>query len=174
VSDLRSLTQAEAGQLHLNLMPVSPEELVVSVAEMFRDAAREKAISLETQVAPSLPIIMADPDRLRQVFGNLISNALRHTPAGGRITLAASALDGAVQFSVSDTGPGLTPEEQAQVFERFWRADTSRSRDGGGSGLGLTIARYLVEAHGGDIGVESAPDQGARFWFTIPVQNRAA
>ena len=174
VSDLRSLTQAEAGQLHLNLMPVSPEELVVSVAEMFRDAAREKTISLETQVAPSLPIIMADPDRLRQVFGNLISNALRHTPAGGRITLAASALDGAVQFSVSDTGPGLTPEEQEQVFERFWRADTSRSRDGGGSGLGLTIARYLVEAHGGDIGVESAPDQGARFWFTIPVQNRAA
>jgi signal transduction histidine kinase len=79
-----------------------------------------------------------------------------------------------VQFSVSDTGPGLTPEEQEQVFERFWRADTSRSRDGGGSGLGLTIARYLVEAHGGDIGVESAPDQGARFWFTIPVQNRAA
>ncbi len=170
VSDLRSLTQAEAGQLHLNLVPVSPGELVAGVAEMFRDAARAKDIRLQTHVASDLPAIMADPDRLRQVFGNLISNALRHTPAGGRITLGAQVTDDAVQFSVSDTGPGLTPDEQAQAFERFWRADASRSRDGGGSGLGLTIARYLVEAHGGKIGVESAPGQGARFWFTIPAE----
>lgn len=169
VNDLRALTQAEAGQLHLNLVSVQPAGLIAEVAEMFGAAARELDISLETQSAPALPLIQADPDRLRQVFANLISNALRHTPAGGRIALAAARAGDAVRFSVSDTGPGLTPEEQAHVFERFWRADASRSRDKGGSGLGLTIARYLIEAHGGEMGVESAPDQGAVFWFTLPV-----
>ena len=169
VNDLRALTLAEAGQLHLNLIPTRPEELLSGVAEMFREVAREKDIRLETDIAPHLPDVLADPDRLRQVFANLLNNALRHTPAGGRVTLSAEPAGDAVRFSVSDNGPGLTPEEQAQVFERFWRADASRSRGGGGSGLGLTIARYLVEAHGGEIGVESEPGQGARFWFTIPV-----
>ena len=168
VSDLAALTKAEAGQLHLDLVPVAPAELVTGMAEMFREAAREQDIELEQVIEPDLPTIQADPDRLRQVFANLLSNALRHTPAGGRITLAAASAGNAVRFSVSDTGPGLTPEEQAHVFERFWRADLSRSRDRGGSGLGLTIARYLVEAHGGEIGVESHTGEGARFWFTIP------
>jgi two-component system OmpR family sensor kinase/two-component system sensor histidine kinase BaeS len=168
VTDLRALTQAEAGQLHLNLVPTEPGELVSGMAETFREAAREKNIMLETAVTPGLPTILADPDRLRQVFANLISNALRHTPAGGVITLAAEPAGAGVRFSVSDTGPGLTPEEQAHVFERFWRADASRSRDKGGSGLGLTIARYLIEAHGGEMGVESEPGQGATFWFVLP------
>jgi len=168
VTDLRALTQAEAGQLHLNLVPTEPGELVSSMAETFREAAREKNIMLETAITPGLPTILADPDRLRQVFANLISNALRHTPAGGVITLAAQPAGDGVRFSVSDTGPGLTPEEQAHVFERFWRADASRSRDKGGSGLGLTIARYLIEAHGGEMGVESEPGQGATFWFVLP------
>ena len=170
VSDLRSLTQAEAGQLHLNLVSVQPDELVRGVAEMFREAAREKEIALETTIAPDLPTIQADRDRLRQVFANLLSNALRHTPAGGRISIGAELAGDRVRFSVSDTGPGLTAAERAQVFERFWRADVSRSRDRGGSGLGLTIARYLIEAHGGEIGVESEPGQGAHFWFTIPTE----
>ena len=169
ISDLRALTLAEAGQLHLNLVQVEPEELIRGVVEMFRETAREEDIALETDLQPGLPAILADPDRLRQIFANLLGNALRHTPAGGRIILAAERVDDAVRFSVSDTGPGLTPEEQSQIFERFWRADSSRSRDGGGSGLGLTITRYLVEAHGGRIGVESQPGQGARFWFTIPI-----
>jgi two-component system OmpR family sensor kinase/two-component system sensor histidine kinase BaeS len=167
VTDLRALTQAEAGQLHLNLVPTEPGELVSGMAETFREAAREKNIMLETAITPGLPTILADPDRLRQVFANLISNALRHTPAGGVITLAAQPAGDGVRFSVSDTGPGLTPEEQAHVFERFWRADASRSRDKGGAGLGLTIARYLIEAHGGEMGVESEPGQGATFWFTL-------
>ncbi len=168
VSDLRALTQAEAGQLPLNRVATDPAELVSGVAEAFREAAREKNIVLETTIAPGLPTILADPDRLRQVFANLVSNALRHTPAGGRITLAAASTGDAVRFSVSDTGPGLTPAEQAHVFERFWRADASRSRDRGGSGLGLTIARYLIEAHGGEMGVASEPGQGATFWFILP------
>ncbi len=173
VSDLRSLTQAEAGRLHLNLVSVEPGELVMGVGEMFREAAREKRIALEKAIAPALPAIQADPDRLRQVFANLLSNALRHTPAGGRILIGADLAEDAVRFSVEDTGPGLSAEERAQVFERFWRADASRSRDRGGSGLGLTIARYLVEAHGGQIGVESQPGQGSHFWFTIPAEASA-
>ena len=173
VNDLRALTLAEAGQLHLNLLAVRPDELALGVAEMFRDIAREKNIQLETSIAPDPPDILADPDRLRQVFANLLNNALRHAPAGGRVTLSVEPAGQAVRFSVSDNGPGLTPEEQAQIFERFWRADASRSRYGGGSGLGLTIARYLVEAQGGEMGVESAPGQGARFWFTISVAHSA-
>jgi len=169
VSDLRALTLAEAGQLHLNLVPVSPSELLQDVAESFRESAREREIELKVEIDSSLPQVLADPDRIRQVLANLIGNALRHTPAHGSITLAARKVGDMVEFSVRDTGPGLGPDEKAHVFERFWRADASRSRDGGGSGLGLTIAQYLVEAHGGEIGVESEPGQGARFWFTLPV-----
>ena len=168
VSDLRALTLAEAGQLHLNLVPVSPSELLQDVAEAFRESAREREIELKVEIDSSLPQVFADPDRIRQVLANLVGNALRHTPAHGSITLAARKVGDMVEFSVSDTGPGLGPDEKAHVFERFWRADASRSRDGGGSGLGLTIAQYLVEAHGGEIGVESEPGQGARFWFTLP------
>ncbi len=169
VSDLRALTLAEAGQLHLNLIHVQPQELIASVVDAFREAARDKQITLQSHVSPPLPNVIADPDRLRQVFANLLSNALRHTPDGGRVVLAAERVGHMVRFSVSDTGPGLTPEARARVFDRFWRADLSRSRDGGGSGLGLTIAQYLVEAHGGEIGVESVAGQGACFWFTVPI-----
>ena len=169
INDLRSLTLAEAGQLQLNLTSVDPLELVENIAEMFRDAAREKGITLEINLPSDAPPILADYDRLRQVFANLLGNALRHTPAGGRIMLIAEPAAQFMRFSISDSGPGLTPEEQAHVFERFWRADVSRSRDGGGSGLGLTIARYLVEAHGGEIGVTRSPYGGASFWFSIPL-----
>jgi two-component system OmpR family sensor kinase/two-component system sensor histidine kinase BaeS len=171
VGDLRALTQAEAGQLHLNLVPVAPEPLLTTTVEIFQEAARAKAIQLSARIAPDLPAIQADPDRLRQVLANLMSNALRHTPAQGRISLSADMQGTFVQFSISDTGPGLTPEEQAHVFERFWRADASRSRDHGGSGLGLTIARYIIEAHRGQMNVDSVPGQGATFWFTVPVSD---
>ncbi|HHB91291.1 MAG TPA: HAMP domain-containing protein [Anaerolineae bacterium] len=173
VNDLRALTQAEAGQLSLHPAEVDARALVAQAEAVFQDAAREKGIRLEADIAPALPAIWADIDRVRQVLYNLLSNALRHTPAGGwvRITARPASLpDGqvGVEIAVEDTGPGLTPEEQAHVFERFWRADASRSRDQGGSGLGLTIARHLIEAQGGVIGVASAPGQGARFWFTLP------
>jgi len=173
VNDLRALTQAEAGQLSLHPHRVDVPALVQQAVAVFQDAAREKDVALAADLSVQLPAMWADPDRVRQVLYNLLSNALRHTPAGGsvRIEARADALpDGqpAVRITVADTGPGLTPEEQAHVFERFWRADASRSRDRGGSGLGLTIARHLIEAQGGRIGVESAPGQGARFWFILP------
>ena len=168
VDDLRALTQADAGQLSLSLDAIDPAELVTQAVAVFQDAAREKAIQLQADIAPHLPAICADPQRVRQVIYNLLSNALRHTPSGGQIRVIALPDGDGVQFIVADSGPGLTPEEQARVFDRFWRADASRSRDRGGSGLGLTIAKKLIEAQGGAMGVESEPGQGARFWFVLP------
>jgi signal transduction histidine kinase len=101
-------------------------------------------------------------------LGNLLTNALRHTPEGGCVTLGAAAGDGVVRVTVSDTGPGIAPEDLPYIFERFWRGEKSRSRGGGGTGLGLAIARQLVEMHGGAIGVESTAGSGSTFWFTLP------
>ncbi|NOX63654.1 MAG: HAMP domain-containing histidine kinase [Chloroflexi bacterium] len=173
VEDLRALTQAEAGQLSLNMAEVEPAALLQSAAAVFKDAAREKNVQLKVVIAEGAPTMRADPDRVRQVLYNLLTNAIRHTPAGGRVLLEARPWrspqgDLFTRVSVTDTGPGLTPEEQTHAFERFWRADASRSRDKGGSGLGLTIAKHLIEAQGGQIGVESQPGRGASFWFTIP------
>ena len=106
---------------------------------------------------------------MAQVLRGLITNALRHTPANGRITISAVTLDKQVGVSVQDTGDGIAPSEVPHVFERFWRGDKSRARETGGSGLGLAIAKQLIEAQGGSIGVESAVGQGSRFWFMLPV-----
>ena len=173
VNDLRALTQAEAGQLSLNLGDIDTHALVQQAVTIFQESAREKQIQLSAEIAPDAASIWADADRVRQVLYNLLANALKHTPKGGSIRITATSAtlpDGrpGVKVTVEDTGPGLTPEEQRHVFDRFWRADASRSRDKGGSGLGLTIARHLIEAQGGQIGVESEPGQGARFWFVLP------
>ena len=169
VEDLRALTQAESGQLSLNIEDVGPARLLQNAVATFRDAAREKGVHVHADIVQGTPTMRADPDRVRQALYNLVANAIRHSPRGGRVSLEARPWkDGFVRIAVSDEGPGLTPEEQAHAFERFWRADAARSRDAGGSGLGLTIARHLVEAQGGEIGVESEPGHGASFWFTIP------
>ena len=110
-----------------------------------------------------------DPQRIRQVLLNLLSNAERHTPEGGRIAVRAERWDGEAHVSVSDTGPGIPPDDLPYVFERFWRGDKSRTRASGGTGLGLAIAKQLVEAHGGRIWAESPPGQGATFAFALPL-----
>ncbi|MFN8472733.1 MAG: ATP-binding protein [Anaerolineae bacterium] len=170
VSDLRELAQAEAGQLGLDIQPTDIAPLVEAEAGLFAEAAQRQGVRVDVAIAPRLPQVRADAHRVRQVIHNLIANALRYTPEGGVITLAAEdAVPGFVRLSVRDTGTGVAAEELPYVFERFWRADRSRARDQGGSGLGLAIARQLVEAQGGRIGVESAPGQGSLFWFTLPV-----
>ncbi len=169
VNDLRELAQAEAGQLNLERRPVDAAELIQAAVSSFGPVASDRGIHLEAELPPDLPQAHADPDRISQVLRNLVANALRHTPKGGRVTIAAEAgPTGFITIRVRDTGSGIAPEDLPYVFERFWRADRSRARDSGGAGLGLAIARHLVEAHGGEIGVESQEGQGTTFWFTLP------
>jgi two-component system OmpR family sensor kinase/two-component system sensor histidine kinase BaeS len=178
IDDLHELALAEAGQLPLHVQPVDPVDIIQTTVANMAVVAESEDVNLSVDLPDpgGLPLVQADPDRLAQVLRNLLANALRHTPTGGQVTVGAepsSDEPGFVQITVTDTGEGIAPEDLSCVFDRFWRADRSRSRDQSGiragAGLGLTIARQLVEAHGGRITVESAPGQGTRFAFTLPV-----
>lgn len=168
VEDLRLLALAEAGQLPLEARPMDVGDLLRDTQVNFGPQASDRGVTLALDLPPELPSVMADWRRITQVLGNLLTNALRHTPEGGCVTLGATAGDGVVRVTVSDTGPGIAPEDLPYIFERFWRGEKSRSRGGGGTGLGLAIARQLVEMHGGAIGVESTAGSGSTFWFTLP------
>jgi two-component system OmpR family sensor kinase/two-component system sensor histidine kinase BaeS len=212
IDDLRLLALAEAGQLPLYPEPVNPADLVYAAQRAFAHEATERRVTLEVAVPEHPPTIVADDQRISQVLGNLVGNALRHTPPGGRVVielaqaaafrkqeagsrrqeaealqhLAAREAGGgrqaggqglpqrpeegrtAIQFSVSDTGPGIAPEHLPHIFDRFYRADRARTRSSGGAGLGLAIARQIVEAHGGRIWATSLPGQGTTVTFSIP------
>ncbi len=168
VDDLRELAQAEAGQLHLNIGVIDLRPMLASTAEAFYALAGEKQVTIGVDAPDDLPPVRADGERVAQVLRVLLTNAVRHTPTQGAITLSAAARAGMVEVSVRDTGEGIAPSEVPYVFDRFWRGDKSRARETGGSGLGLAIAKQLIETQGGTIGVESAIGQGSRFWFTLP------
>jgi len=167
VDDLRLLTRAEAGQLPLEKEQIAPADLVTRALDSFAPLALDAAVTLEREIAPGLPDLLGDADRLQQVLGNLLTNALRHTPAGGRIAVRVSRTGGAVRFAVTNNGEPLTSEQAAQVFTPFWRAEDARARDQGGSGLGLAISQQLVTLHGGHIWVEPGGDETA-FIFEVP------
>jgi signal transduction histidine kinase len=173
VEELRTLSLVESGQLPLNLRPADLSQVVRQTAVAFEPLAEAEGVQLILDAPPNLPLVLADPDRLQQVMGNLTANALRHIGQGTRqplsLRLALAELPGAVQVRVADNGPGLSPEARAHVFDRFWRAESSRSRDQGGSGLGLAICRGIVLAHHGQIWAEETPGGGATFVFTLPV-----
>nr|WP_232472418.1 HAMP domain-containing sensor histidine kinase [Deinococcus sp. DB0503] len=166
--DLSLVSQVERGRLELHLSTFSPADLLQAARERFEGAYDEKGVELGVQLPPGLPPVRADFGRAAQVLANLLTNALRHTPPGGQVTVGAVADGPFVQFLVTDTGSGIAAEHLPRVFERFYRADPARSRADGGSGVGLTIARGLVERMGGHIRAESVPGQGSRFAFTLP------
>ncbi|MFI9727002.1 sensor histidine kinase [Streptomyces sp. NPDC052092] len=168
IDDLRDLADADAGELRLHREPVGTAQLLDQVAAAHRVAAEAAGVGLSTAVAPGTPWLDADPVRMRQALGNVVSNALRHTPSGGTVTLAARSDGDAVVVEVTDTGCGIAAEDLPHVFRRFWRAEKSRSRRTGGSGLGLPIVRHLVEAHGGTVGVISEPGTGSVFTLHLP------
>jgi len=169
VGDLRDLALAEAGQLRLEKKTLSLADVLIQVTEGLEVQAHEKEVTLKFEVAADLPKVQADEQRITQVLFNLMSNALRHTPPGGTITVNAELREGRVLVSVRDTGTGIPPEDLPHVFERFYRADRSRARATGGSGLGLTIAKQIVEAHGGQIWAQSWLGAGSTFAFSLPL-----
>ncbi|WP_405548602.1 sensor histidine kinase [Streptomyces microflavus] len=174
IDDLQDLAAADAGVLRLHPEPVPVEELLGQVAAAHQARAETAGVTL-TVVAGAAPVLHADPVRLRQAVGNLVSNAVRHTPAGGKVTLRAYG-EGpgsgpgpeVVVIEVADTGTGIPAADLPYVFDRFWRAEKSRSRRTGGSGLGLAIVRKLAEAHGGTAGATSTEGQGSAFTLRLP------
>jgi len=168
IEDLRLLAETESGDLTLKLIPINPISLVERALATYEPQAVYQQINLSLNVHGDIPQISIDPDRFRQILSNLISNALRYTPEGGDIAVLIGADDKAVSISVSDTGPGIAPEDLERIFQRFYRCDPSRSRGTVGSGLGLSIAKSLVERQGGQIKVESEVDQGTCFTIIFP------
>jgi signal transduction histidine kinase len=180
VDDLRDLALAEAGRLELEVDDVDVGDLVLRVTDTFRAQAAQQAIALRAELPDATLFTRGDEQRLRQVLTNLLSNALRYTPAGGQVRIAASLVtddhrpgvspQAEIRVAVSDTGEGIPAEELPNLFERFYRTDKSRARSSGGSGLGLSIARQLVEAHGGRIWADSQPGVGSTFTFAVPAR----
>jgi signal transduction histidine kinase len=163
IEDLRTLSLAEAHRLVLHREPTDLGTLLPEVVAGYRSQAEENGIQLIVTVADSVPVLDLDPARMREVVGNLLANALRHTPSGGSVDLAARLVGDQVEVTVRDTGRGMESEQLNRIFERFYR-----SPDSPGSGLGLPIARDLVEAHGGTLTATSAPGQGTTVRFTLP------
>jgi signal transduction histidine kinase len=168
VEDLRTLSQADAGELSLNREPISIPALLERTVESYRPLADKQGITLTCKARPGLPDINVDPDRLAQVLGNLITNSLHYTPQGGEITLEASQEEEQIILSVKDTGHGISPEALPYIFDRFYRADPTRTR-GDESGLGLAIAKSIVEAHGGMISAESQLGVGTTIKISLPL-----
>jgi two-component system OmpR family sensor kinase/two-component system sensor histidine kinase BaeS len=174
VKDLRELALAEAGQLQLNLQSTDLIKLVEDTAATFEPIAEAEGVTLSVQMPGDLPPVQADAVRIGQVLHNLLDNALRHTPAGGSIALGAgreSDQTSQAWLEVRDTGEGIAPEDLPHVFDRFYRADPTRSRATGGAGLGLAIVRAIVEAHGGQVSAASdgVPGHGSTITMTLPI-----
>lgn len=167
VEDLRTLSLADAGELTFVPEKVQAEDLLRDAALMYRFRAQQQRINLEERIETGLPPVLVDPGRMTQVLTNVLDNAFRHTPGGGKIVLAAGRSREGVELSVSDNGPGVHPDDLPRLFDRFYRADPSRHRDGG-SGLGLAIARSLVEMHGGQISARGGPGGGLTIAICLP------
>lgn len=167
VNELLELSRIEAGRMNLEFQRIQPCSLLSKAVERMALQAERAGLALSLNCPGDLPPIFADQDRLAQVLINLIHNAIKFTPAGGSIDLGAWVHDRDVIFRVRDTGVGISPKDQKRIFERFYKAD--RSRTGGGTGLGLSICRHMVEAHSGEIWVESVEGEGSSFFFRIPI-----
>jgi signal transduction histidine kinase len=169
IDDLFELAQIDAGALTLELRETPLGELVASCVRGLEAEARARRVHLELSLVAPLPNVQCAPQQVQRVLLNLLTNALRHTPSDGSVVVTARPVGTELEVLVEDTGEGLTEQAQARMFERFWRADPARTRAGGRAGLGLAIARGLIEAQGGRIWAENRPTGGARVGFSLPV-----
>ncbi|HEY6827125.1 MAG TPA: ATP-binding protein, partial [Gemmatimonadaceae bacterium] len=166
IQDLLDVAVIESGKLSLQLREQDPAPLALQARHMFEVEAMGHDIQLDAKIATNLPLLSADGARIVQAMGNLLRNAIKFTPNGGRITIGVDARGGRVEFSVNDSGPGIPLENQPRLFDRYWQSSNgARAR---GTGLGLSIAKGIVDAHGGDIWVRSTPGEGSTFTFAIP------
>jgi heavy metal sensor kinase len=168
VGDLLFLSKADMGEVHLQKHPTSLTQLVSEICAQAKTIALSKGITVHTSNDSDVAVI-GDRFRLRQLLLNLATNAIKYTPEGGEMTISLERDDGRVRLRVTDNGIGIAPEDQPHIFDRFFRVDKARSREAGGSGLGLSICKWIVEAHGGEISVESEVEKGSVFTVTLPL-----
>jgi two-component system phosphate regulon sensor histidine kinase PhoR len=174
IDDLLLLARLDSDRVELNLQPVSLQAVAQEALDDAASIARARGVTHSNEVPPEV-IAQADPDRLRQVLANLIDNAIKYGRTDGRLTLRGRAMGSAwVEISVRDDGPGIPAGALARIFERFYRVDKARSREQGGTGLGLAIVKNVVQAHGGEVRMESAPGKGTEFFIMLPAAKRQA
>jgi two-component system phosphate regulon sensor histidine kinase PhoR len=174
IDDLLLLSTLDSGGLRLNKQPLPVKATVQEAIDDLRQRAHARDVRLENTV-PAALVALADNDRMRQVISNLVDNAIKYGRAGGTTTVEGRVLeDGRIEIAVVDDGPGIPREAQERIFERFYRVDKARSREQGGTGLGLAIVKHVIQAHGGDVRLESEPGSGARFILTLPAAPRQA
>jgi NtrC-family two-component system sensor histidine kinase KinB len=164
IEDLLDISRMESGGAEMQCEPVNVQDLVLQVTDKVRSTFLDQKITLHLEVAPDVPRVLIDLTRFQLVFDNLLGNALKYTPAGGAVSIAARPVDGLVSFTVEDTGSGIAPEYLPRIFEKFFRVPEQAHI---GSGLGLTIAKEIVEAHNGTITAASQPGKGTKFTFTV-------
>lgn len=169
VNDLHELAQAEAHQLPLQKQPTDIATLIKETTALFKPVAGSRDVALHVELLGAMPTLEVDGRRLRQAFSNLLSNALQHTPPGGRVVVFVELVQEWLEIRVQDSGSGISAAQLAHIFDRFYRGDAARSRDRDGTGLGLAIARGVARAHGGDITLRSTPGQGAEFTLVVPL-----
>jgi NtrC-family two-component system sensor histidine kinase KinB len=165
LNNLLDISRIESGRVQMEFHSVSPREMAVEAVESFRTAAKDQGVALELELPDDLPEVWADTTRISHVFGNLLSNALKHTPAGGKITVSATAEENGLTFSIADTGKGIPSQYLPRIFEQFFRVPDQGPQ--AGAGLGLAIVKEIVEAHGGTVTVDSIEGKGSTFSFTL-------
>jgi signal transduction histidine kinase len=166
IQDLQDVSRISAGRLRVEQRRVSILEVVEEAADLFEHSMTNAGVHFTRSLDPDAPSLVADRGRILQVLSNLLANAVRFTPTDGHVALTLAVIDGMVRIAVRDSGPGVSPDDVPRLFERYWQAPRLLRA---GSGLGLYIAKGIVEAHGGEIGVVSEPGQGSEFWFTLPI-----
>ncbi len=169
INDILDLSKVEAGQVELERGLFSLREALERGLVMVRERATKNGVQLELELDPSVDLVEGDERRIRQVVFNLLSNAVKFTPSGGRVDVSTAKENGEVRIAVRDTGPGISPDDQARIFEEFQQARDTNGERPEGTGLGLALSRSLVELHGGRIWVDSEPGEGSTFTFTLPV-----
>jgi two-component system phosphate regulon sensor histidine kinase PhoR len=174
ISDLLTLSQIESGQYIWKRDHVKMTDVVERAMAVLKPLAQKKRHQISVEIPEGLPAVMGDGEKLAQVMINLLDNAIKYTPDGGRISIEAGLSSDKIQISVNDTGIGIPKKDLTRVFERFYRVDRARSRELGGTGLGLSIVKHIVEAHGGKVSVESEPGKGSRFTLSLPLGSSAS